>query len=71
MNEKQLQAMKDYFVPSASFDVDSEGTAIFHDTPNAAGFHRTWRIERNGDVFLEVSDEDGWHEEDLVYPAAA
>lgn len=71
MNKKQLQAMKQHFIPTASFDIESDGTAIFYDSPNAAGFRRTWRIERNGDVYLEVSDEHGWHEEDLIYPAAA
>lgn len=70
MNAKQKRAIRWFFVDTAKFELDDEGNAIFYDSPNAAGFHRKWRIARNGDVYLEVSDDYGWYEEDLVNPAA-
>lgn len=65
MNKLQAKVMNRTFKQSVPFDMDSDGNVIVFGKP-ISGLHRSWRIERNGDIYATVSNGNDWHEEDLI-----
>ena len=69
MNKLQKKVMNRTFKKSVPYELDPYGNVIVFGKP-ISGLHRSWRIERNGDIYATISNGDDWYEEDLIGIAA-
>ena len=69
MNKLQKKVMNRTFKKSVPYEMDPYGNVIVFGK-TISGLHRSWRIERNGDIYATVTDGNDWYEEDLIGIAA-